>query len=78
MAALRFGLKCSRTNVYAPLSNQIDALPSNTIWGFETISKWFQNPPKADKLQMGKYLGSIFHKIYLHDYPKRLSQESPA
>jgi len=29
MAALRFGLKCSRTNVYAPLLNQIDALEAS-------------------------------------------------
>ena len=36
MAALRYGSKCSRTNVYAPLLNRIDALPSNTIWGFIT------------------------------------------
>jgi hypothetical protein len=38
MAALRFGLKCSRTNVYAPLLNRIDALPLNAIYNFETAS----------------------------------------
>jgi hypothetical protein len=35
MAALRFNFKCSRTNVYAPLQNQIDALPLNVIYNFE-------------------------------------------
>jgi len=34
MASLRFDLKCSRTNVYAPLLNQIDALPLNGIYYF--------------------------------------------
>ena len=36
MAALRFGFKCSRTNVYAPLLNRIDALPLNAIYNFES------------------------------------------
>ena len=36
MAALQFALKCSRTNVYAPLLNRIDALPLNAIYNFET------------------------------------------
>jgi hypothetical protein len=39
MAALRFGLKCSRTSVYAPLLNLIDALPLNVTDSFETASK---------------------------------------
>ncbi len=34
MAALRFGLKCSRTSVYVPLLKQIDALPLNVIYYF--------------------------------------------
>ena len=34
MAALRSGLKCSRTAVYAPLLNRIDALPLNVIYYF--------------------------------------------
>ena len=37
MSALRFGLKCSRTNVYAPLLNQIDALTLNRIYYFWDI-----------------------------------------
>jgi len=32
--ASRFGLKCSRTNVYAPLLNRIDALSLNVIYYF--------------------------------------------
>ena len=43
MAALRVSLKCSRTNVYAPLLNQLDALPS-TIWqAFEATLVYFYN-----------------------------------
>jgi hypothetical protein len=34
MAALQFGLKCSRTNVYAPLLNRIDALPLSVSYNF--------------------------------------------
>ena len=38
MAVLRFGLKCTRTNVYAPLLNLIDALPLNGTYNLETAS----------------------------------------
>jgi hypothetical protein len=38
MAALRFGLKYSRTNVYAPLLNRIGAFPLDVIYNFETAS----------------------------------------
>ena len=39
MAALRFALKCSRTSVYAPLLNQIDALPLTVSYNFKIASK---------------------------------------
>ncbi len=39
MSALRFGLKCSRTGVYAALLNLIDALILNAIYNFETASE---------------------------------------
>jgi hypothetical protein len=34
-------LKMLTYSVYAPLLNRIDALPSNTIWGFETTFNQF-------------------------------------
>jgi len=36
MAALQPAEKCSRTNVYAPLFQQLDALPSTIGYGFKT------------------------------------------
>ena len=45
MAALRFSLKCSRTSVYAPLLNRIDALPLNVSYNFETASNLFKLSP---------------------------------
>jgi hypothetical protein len=43
---MQFDLKCSRTKVYAPLSNQIDALSLDvrraleTTFGFEKAFRW--------------------------------------
>jgi hypothetical protein len=41
---LRFDLKCSRTNVYAPLLNRIGALSLNVIWDFETTYSYNSLP----------------------------------
>ena len=38
MAALRSGLKCSRTACNAPRLNRIDALPLNVIYNFKIAS----------------------------------------
>jgi hypothetical protein len=48
MAALRFGLKCSRTNVYAPLLNLIGALPLNGIYNFETAFRRYLKRPAIE------------------------------
>ena len=48
MAALRSGLKCSRTKVYAPLLNRIDALPLNVSYYFLDGSYFGCGNPNAD------------------------------
>ena len=46
---------------YAPLPNRIDALPSNTTWGFETTSNYIQTGKPANLFLGGTFIDKIHY-----------------